>query len=186
MGDGESERWWARDGGEVGVWFDSIPFDKLRAGSPGTSDRPLRQAQGGLFDRLTMNGGYEYVGSGWWGGRDGTGALGLLGAAGSPIRQAQGRLSGDAGMWFDSGLRRTPARLTMNGKGMGLGGREAGVERALAGVHSVGPMCSVFWPMCSVSGRMCSLWGPCVQFLAARVPSVQTAARRGDAALRLE
>ena len=35
-----------------------------------------------MFDRLTMNGG----------------ALGLLGAAGFPIRQAQDRFSGDAGM----------------------------------------------------------------------------------------
>ena len=43
------------------------------------------------------------MGSGWWGGRGGTGALGLLSAAGSPIRQAQGRLSGDAGM---TGARR--------------------------------------------------------------------------------
>ena len=31
------------------------------------------------------------------------------GAAGSTIRQAQGRLSGDAGMWFDSALRRLRA-----------------------------------------------------------------------------
>ena len=46
--------------------------------------------------------------------------------------------AGDAGMWFDSGLRRTPARLTMNGKGMGLGGREAGDGRGLRCVQSVG------------------------------------------------
>ena len=66
---------------------------------------PLPQARGGLAGcgstrahstgsgqvlrrtpaRLTMNGGYEYVGSGWWGDRGGTGALGLLGAAGSRL-----------------------------------------------------------------------------------------------------
>ena len=32
----------------------------------------------------------------------------------------------------------------MNGKGMGHGGREAGVGRGLGCVHSVGPMCSVW------------------------------------------
>ncbi len=32
-------------------------------------------------------------------------------------------------MWFDSDRRRTLARLTMNGKGPGLGGREAGGVR---------------------------------------------------------
>ena len=54
-----------------------------------------------------------------WTGCDSTGSPGTLGAQGlimalgpllrqaqDRLRQAQGRLSGDAGMWFDSALRR--------------------------------------------------------------------------------
>ena len=62
------------------------------------------------------------------------------------------------------GPPKTAGRLTMNGKGMGHGGREAGVSaawdvfsRSGECVQSVGPMCSVLGPMCSVFGRMCSV-----------------------------
>ena len=43
--------------------------------------------------------------------------------------------------------------------GNGGGERGAAIRRALAGVHSVGPMCSVFCRMCPVSGPMCPVFG---------------------------
>ena len=65
--------------------------------------------------------------------------------AGSPIRQAQGRLSGDAGM--------TGARRARDG-----GWARRGVfSRSGECVQSVGPMCSVLGAMCPVFGRMCSV-----------------------------
>ena len=82
-----------------------------------------------------------------------------------PLRQAQGRLFGDAGMTG------------------GAGGRQG--ERALACVHSVGPMCPVLGlmcpvlgPICPLFGLMCSLWrAMCPVFGGAR-PSVQGSAGR--------
>ena len=60
-------------------------------------------------------------------------------------------------MWFDSGLRRTPARLTMNGNGLGLGGREAGGVRP--GMCSVG-RANVF----SFGGDVFSFWANVFSF----------------------
>ena len=100
-------------------------FGRLRAGSSGTpgcgSTRPSKTPA-----RLTMNGGYEYVGSGWW-------EVGV-----TLVRWDCWVLlgpGGDAGMWFD--------RLTMNGRGWGTegGGGDGGLG-----------MCSVLGAMCSVFG----------------------------------
>ena len=81
-------------------------------------------------------------GLGLVGGRGDTGALGLLGAAGSPIRQAQGGFFGDAGMWFD--------RLTMSGRGWDPEGGRRGVGAA--------------WDVFSRLGECVQFWGRCVQF----------------------
>ena len=82
------------------------------------------------FDRLTMNGGGRI------------GAMGVSGCYVNGAARCAGIVgccwvpAGDAGMWFDSGRQRTLARLTMNGNGLGLGGREAGGVRL--GMCSVG------------------------------------------------
>ena len=75
----------ARDGGEVGAWFDRLTRDagcagiERGAGSPPSAGSGQASASSGQAPsagsgqvlrrtpgRLTMNGGYEYVGSGWW------------------------------------------------------------------------------------------------------------------------
>ena len=128
------------------MWFDSGPFDRLRAGSstdsgPADHERWIRVRGLGLV-----------------GGRGDTGALGLLGAAGSRL--------GDAGMTGEvrSGcVRGRGGRFALEliealgpGRGRRDDGGTEGAGRGLGAagcVQSVGPMCSVlggnvssFWP----------------------------------------
>ena len=111
---------------------------------------PLPQARGGLAGcgstrahstgsgqalrrtpaRLTMNGGYEYLGSGWW-------EVGV-----TLVR-------------WDCWVLLGPGRGRRDDGGTEVGRRG---ECGLGCVQSVGAMCSVFGRMCSVSGPMCSLF----------------------------
>ena len=89
--------------------------------------------------------------------------------------------AGDAGMWFDSGRRRTPGRLTMNGRGWGSeGGRRRGVRLGMcsggrANVFSFGA--NVF----SFRANVSSFEGD-VSTLAGDVSSFRRCALVGDGA----
>ena len=144
--------------GALGPPFDKLmagPFGRLRAGSIGDAgmwfDSAIRQTPA----RLTMNGGYEYVGSGWW-------------------------EVGVALVRWDCWVPLGPGRGRRDDGGSGRG---TGVGRGLGCVQAVGRMCSVLGPMCPVSGAMCPVFGRmcsvsrgcvhfggrCVQFPAVRL-----------------
>ena len=83
-----------------------------------------------------MNGGCEYVGSGWW-------EVGV-----TLVR-------------WDCWVLLGPGRGRRDDGGTEGAGRRLG---AAGCVQSVGPMCSVLGAMCSVFGRMCSLSGAMCSF----------------------
>ena len=144
-------------GGQTSTGGPLTDFRRRRRNPSASSGQvlPLPQARGGLAGcgstrahstgsgqalrrtpaRLTMHGGYEYVGSGWW-------EVGV-----TLVRWDCWVLLGPGRGRRDDG---------------GHGGREAGVERGLGCVHSVGRMCSV-------SGGCVHFGGRCVQFSAVRL-----------------
>ena len=85
-------------------------------------------------------------------------------------RGRKARFSPSAGL--GQALRRTPARLTINGKGMGLGGREAGgVRLGMCSVGWVNVFSSwanvfIFWPdVFTLAGQVFSFgWGASPRF----------------------